>query len=183
VATRRISWSDQRTSAVAAALGGRRGQDAAGAEEERAVVSGNDAGRALNVQELKRIAEEKENEKAKEVLARRNKEEEEDRARQDFMEREIRHDGIERFNGWGRRAAEQGQAEIENLPFHSQYCTDHGPAINNFEESWPDTLTGAARRVYDAYVQHLKAQGYKIPAQILNYPEGGLGEAGIYIGW
>jgi hypothetical protein len=37
--------------------------------------------------------------------------------------------------------------------------------------------------VYDAYAQHLQAQGYKIRAQILNYPDGGLGEVGIYIGW
>ena len=45
------------------------------------------------------------------------------------------------------------------------------------------TLTGMARRVYDAYGEHLQGQGYKIRAQILNYPDGGLGEAGIYIGW
>src|SRR3954454_38567 len=142
------------------------------------------SGKPLTVQELKRIADEKETEKVKDVLGRRKKEgDEENRARQDFMEREIRPDGIERFNGWIRRAAEQGRNEIEILRFSSQYCSDHGRAINNFEEGWPDTLTGAARRVYDAYVQHLQGQGYKIRAQILNYPEGGLGEVGIYIGW
>ena len=142
------------------------------------------SGQVLNVQELKRIADEKETEKLKEVLARRQKEEEEEhRARQDFMAREIPPDGIERFNGWVRRAAEQGRSEIEILRFPSHYCTDHGRAVNNFEAGWPETLTGAARRAYDAYVQHLQAQGYKIRAQILNYPDGGLGEIGIYIGW
>jgi cyclopropane fatty-acyl-phospholipid synthase-like methyltransferase len=147
-------------------------------------MSGNLSGQVLNVQELKRVADEKETEKLRGVLARRQKEEEEEhRARQDFMEREIRPDGIERFNGWVRRAAEQGRNEVEILRFPSQYCTDHGRAINNFDGSWPETLTGAARKVHDAYVQHLKAQGYKIRAQILNYPEGGLGEVGIYIGW
>ena len=142
------------------------------------------SGQPLNVKDLKRIADEKETAKLQEILAHRKKEEEEEkRARQDFMEREIRPDGIERFNGWVRRAAEQGRSEIEILRFPSQYCTDHGRAINNLEEGWPETLTGAARRVYDAYVQHLQAQGYKIRAQILNYPDGGLGEVGIYIGW
>jgi cyclopropane fatty-acyl-phospholipid synthase-like methyltransferase len=142
------------------------------------------SGQVLNVQELKRIADEKETENLKEVLARRKKEEEEEhRARQDFMAREIPPDGIERFNGWVRRAAEQGRSEIEILRFPSQYCTDHGRAVNNFEAGWPETLTGAARRAYDAYAQHLQAQGYKIRAQILNYPDGGLGEVGIYIGW
>ena len=138
----------------------------------------------LNVQELKKIAEAKENAKLQEILALRRKEEEEERrARQDFMEREIRPDGIERFNNWVRRAAEQGRSEIEIMRFPSQYCTDHGRAINNLEESWPDSLTGSARKLYDAYVEHLQGQGYRIRAQILNYPDGGLGEVGIYIGW
>jgi cyclopropane fatty-acyl-phospholipid synthase-like methyltransferase len=141
-------------------------------------------GQPLNVKELKRIAEEKDNAKLQEVLAHRRKEEEEEkRARQDFMERELRPDGLERFNGWVRRAAEQGRSEIEIMRFPSQYCTDHGRAINNLEAGWPETLTGFARRVYDTYVQHLQGQGYRIRAQILNYPDGGLGEVGIYIGW
>ena len=133
---------------------------------------------------MKRLADAKETAKLKEVLAHRKKEEEEEkRARQDFMERELRPDGIERFNGWVRRAAEQGRSEIEILRFPSQYCTDHGRAINNLEDGWPDTLTGAARRVYEAYATASAGQGYKIRAQILNYPDGGLGEVGIYIGW
>jgi hypothetical protein len=69
------------------------------------------------------------------------------------------------------------------MRFTSQYCTDHGRAINNLEAGWPETLAGFARRVYDTYVQHLQGQGYRIRAQILNYPNGGLGEVDIYIGW
>ncbi len=142
------------------------------------------SGQILSVNELKKLADEKENAKLQEILARRRKEEEEEsRARQDFMEQDIRPDGIDRFNMWVRRAAEQGQSEIQIMRFPSQYCTDHGRAINNFEEGWGDTLTGMARRVYDAYEAHLKAQGYKIRAQILNYPDGGLGEVGLYISW
>lgn len=147
-------------------------------------MSNSPSGQVVNAKDLQRIADEKETEKLKEILARRNKEEDEERqARQDFMAREIRPDGIDRFNGWVRRAAEQGRSDIEILRFPSEYCTDRGRAINNFEAGWPETLTGAARKVYDAYVQHLQAQGYKIRAQILNYPDGGLGEVGIYIGW
>ena len=147
-------------------------------------MSNPPSGQVMNAKDLQRIADEKETEKLKEILARRNKEEDEERqARQDFMAREIRPDGIDRFNGWVRRAAEQGRSDIEILRFPSEYCTDRGRAINNFEAGWPETLTGAARKVYDAYVQHLQAQGYKIHAKILNYPDGGLGEVGIYIGW
>ena len=138
----------------------------------------------LSVKDLKKIAEEKETAKLQEVLSRRKKEEEEEReARQHFMERDVRPEGLERFNAWVRRAAEQGQEEIEILRFPSHYCTDHGRAINNFEEGWPDTLTGFARKVYDAYVDNAKPQGFTIRAQILNYPDGGLGDVGLYIGW
>jgi hypothetical protein len=141
-------------------------------------------GGVLSAQELKRIADEKETAKLREILERRRKEEaEEDRARQDFLEREIRPEGIERFNSWVRRAAEQGQNEIQILRFPSQYCTDHGRVINNFEDGWPGTLTGFALKIHEAYCAQLEPQGYKIRAQILNYPNGGLGEVGIYIGW
>jgi cyclopropane fatty-acyl-phospholipid synthase-like methyltransferase len=141
-------------------------------------------GQPLNVKDLKRIAEEKETAKLQEILAKRAKEEQEEkRTREEFMDREIRPDGIERFNSWVQRAAEQGQNEIEIMRFPSQYCSDKGRAINNLEEGWPETLTGGARKLYDAYGQHLQAQGYKIRAQILNYPDGGLGEVGIFIGW
>ena len=99
------------------------------------------------------------------------------------MEREVTPQGIERFNAWVRRAAEQGQSEIQILRFPSQYCTDHGRAINNFDEDWPRTLTGFAEKVYAAYLEYLKPQEYTIRAQILNYPDGGLGEVGLYIGW
>ena len=58
-----------------------------------------------------------------------------------------------------------------------------GRAINNLEQGWPETLTGFAKRLHEAYVQHLAPQGYKIRAQILNYPDGNLGEAGIFISW
>jgi hypothetical protein len=138
----------------------------------------------LSAQELKRIADAKETAKLQEILARRRKEEEEEeRARQDFMERDVRPEGLERFNAWVRRAAEQGQSEIQLYRFPAHYCTDHGRAINNFEEGWPDTLTGFARKIYDAYVQHAQPQGYKIRAQILNYPDGGLGDVGLFVGW
>jgi hypothetical protein len=88
----------------------------------------------LSAMDLKRIADEKETAKLQEVLALRRKEEEEEhRARQDFMERDVKPEGLERFNAWVRRAAEQGHNEIQILRFPSQYCTDHGRAINNFE--------------------------------------------------
>jgi hypothetical protein len=138
----------------------------------------------LKPTDLKRITDEIETSKAKEALERRRKEEaEENKLRQAFMERDIRPEALERFNNTVRRAAEQGQHEIQILRFPSEYCTDHGRAINNFEDGWPETLTGFARKVYDGYKEHLAPSGYKMRAEILNYPDGGLGEVGLYIGW
>lgn len=140
--------------------------------------------KVITPSDLKKISDTIDMEKAKEALERQRKQqEEENELRQAFMERELRPDAIERFNAMVRRAAERGQHEIEIVRFPSEYCTDHGRAINNFEASWPETLTGVARRAYDAYKIHLEPQGYKIRAQILNYPDGNLGEVGIYFGW
>jgi hypothetical protein len=134
--------------------------------------------------ELKKLGDELETAKAKEALERHRKEqEEESKLREDFMERELRPDAIDRFNNRVRRAAEQGRHEIEIGRFPSEYCTDRGRAINNFEAGWPETLTGIARRAHDTFKLHLESQGYKMRAQILNYPDGGLGEVGLFIVW
>lgn len=140
--------------------------------------------RIVTPADLKKIADEIDMAKAKEALERQRKEREEENAlRQAFMEQELRPDAVERFNNMVRRAAGRGQHELEIMRFPSAYCTDHGRAINNFEAGWPETLTGIARRVYDAYRQHLEPQGYRIRAQILNYPDGNLGEVGVYFDW
>jgi hypothetical protein len=144
----------------------------------------NPATGILKPTELRRLTDELETAKAREALERHRKEqEEENKLRQAFMERDIELEALERFNNWVRRAAEQGRQEIEILRFPSEYCTDHGRAINNFEEGWPETLTGFARKIYEGYEKHLQPDGYKMRAQILNYPDGNLGEVGLYIGW
>lgn len=140
--------------------------------------------KVISPSDLKKITDEIDMAKAQEALDRRRKlEEEESALRQAFMERELRPDAIERFNTMVRRAAEQGRHEFEIGRFPSEYCTDHGRAINNFEPGWPETLTGVARRAYDAFKLHLEPQGYKMRAQILNYPDGNLGEVGLSIVW
>jgi len=140
--------------------------------------------RIVKPSDLKKITDDMEMAKAKEGLDRHRKQQEEENAlRQAFMERELRPDAFERFNTMVRRAAEQGRQDIEIGRFPSEYCTDRGRAINNFDPSWPDTLTGVARRAHDAFKQHLEPQGYKMRAQILNYPDGNLGEVGLYIVW
>jgi hypothetical protein len=142
------------------------------------------ATRIVNPSDLKKIADNIDMGKAKEALDRRRKEEEEQNAlRQAFLVRELQPNAIERFNARVQHAAQQGLSEIELLRFPSEYCTDRGRVINNVEAGWPDTLTGIARRGYDAFKQHLEPQGYKMRAVILNYPDGIPGEVGLFISW
>ena len=100
-----------------------------------------------------------------------------------FMNQHIRQDAKDRFTRAVRGAAERGANELEIVRFPSSYCNDGGRAINNFEPDWPESLTGFAREVYEAYAQHLKPKGYRLRAQILDFPGGMPGDVGIYLRW
>ena len=39
------------------------------------------------------------------------------------------------------------------------------------------------RRAYEFYEKNLKDLGYKVRAEIMNYPDGDLGEVGIFLRW
>jgi hypothetical protein len=134
--------------------------------------------------DLKRIAEEQETAKLQEALERKRRHEEEERRfYEDFMSREPQPDALERFNAVVSRAAASGLSEVKVMEFPASWCTDGGRAINNFEESWPETLQGWAKNAYAYFKQHLEGSGYKVRAQILNYPDGNLGTVGIFVSW
>ena len=134
--------------------------------------------------ELKRLAEEKELQKMKEALDQKKKKEEAERHVHDaFFSEEIAPDAIARLNTQIRRAAEQGQSEVLVAKFPATYCTDHGRAINNFEADWHNTLQGKGKRAYDYFKEQLEPQGYKVRAQILDYPDGNLGDVGFFLRW
>lgn len=69
------------------------------------------------------------------------------------------------------------------MRFPSAYCTDRGRAINNFEPDWPQTLTGFAKKAHAFYEKELAPLGYKVRAQIMDYPDGMLGDVGIFLRW
>lgn len=134
--------------------------------------------------DLKKIAEEKEAEKLREALERKRKmDEEEQGVREQFMAQDVRPDVQERLSAALKRAAESGLSELKIMEFPASFCTDGGRAINNYEESWPETLQGWAKRAYDYFVKELEPKGFKLRAQILSYPEGNLGTVGIFLRW
>jgi hypothetical protein len=134
--------------------------------------------------ELKHISDEMEMTKAREALEKKRKvEHERDEFREMFMHRDIHPDVFERVSRLVKGAAERGQREVMAIQFPSAYCTDRGRAINNYEPEWPQTLTGFAKKAYEFYEKELEPAGYKLRAEILDYPGGMPGDVGIFLRW
>jgi hypothetical protein len=134
--------------------------------------------------ELRRLTEEKEMEKAREALEKQRKvDDDHHHLRDAFMAQEIHPEVFERVSRVVKGAAERGEREVLAIRFPSEYCTDHGRAINNFESGWPDTLTGFARRAYEFWQKELEPKGYKVRAQIMDFPGGMPGDVGLFLRW
>jgi hypothetical protein len=134
--------------------------------------------------ELRRIADEQEMAKAREALEKKRKADEaQDQVREAFMAREIHPEVFERVSRVVKSAAERGEREVLALRFSSEYCTDGGRAINSFDTNWPESLTGFAKRAYEFWQQELEPKGYKLRAQIMDFPGGMPGDVGIFLRW
>ena len=138
----------------------------------------------ITPEELKRTTEEKEMAKAREALEKQRKMEgARDHLRDAFMAQQIHPEVFERVSRVVKSAAERGEREVLAMRFSSEYCTDRGRAINNFESGWPDTLTGFARRAFEFWQKELEPRGYKLRAQIMDFPGGMPGDVGIFLRW
>jgi hypothetical protein len=134
--------------------------------------------------ELRRIADDQEMAKAREALEKKRKADDERQQVHDaFMAQDIHPDVFERVSRVIKSAAERGEREVLAIRFSSEFCSDGGRAINNFEPDWPETLTGFARRAYEFWQKELQPQGYKLRAQIMDFPGGVPGDVGIFLSW
>jgi hypothetical protein len=142
------------------------------------------AGKLLTPAELKAVTEAADMAKAKELMERMNRQRDEQRdLREAFMSRDLHPQVMDRVNAAVRNAAQQGQHEIQVLVFPAAYCNDKGRRINNLEHDWADSLEGFAKHAYDFYVKELQPLGFKVRAQILDYPGGMPGEVGLFLSW
>jgi hypothetical protein len=96
---------------------------------------------------------------------------------------EVTHERIEALKNRVKRAAESGENELLVGRFPSELCTDHGRAINNTEEGWPDTLVGVPRQLYEIWKEKLQPLGYHLKAMIIDWPGGFPGDVGMYLTW
>jgi hypothetical protein len=134
--------------------------------------------------ELRRIAEEKEMAQLREALDKKRKADEaQDQVREAFLSREIHPEVFERVSRVVKSAAERGEREVLVVRFSSEYCTDGGRAINSFEPDWPESLTGFGKRAYEFWQKELEPQGYKLRAQIMDFPGGMPGDVGMFLKW
>jgi hypothetical protein len=134
--------------------------------------------------ELRRIAEEQEMAQLREALEKKRKADGERHHLHDaFMAEELVPDVFERASRMVKGAAERAEREVLAIRFPSEYCTDGGRAINNFEPNWPETLTGFAKRAHEFFLKELQPKGYKVRAQILDFPGGVPGDVGIFLRW
>jgi hypothetical protein len=134
--------------------------------------------------ELKRIADEIEERKAREAIEKmRKRDAEQGEMHETFMAQDLRPDVQERVSASVRRAAENGQHELQVLKFPATWTNDRGRRINNAESDWPVSLEGFAKRAYDYYVKELQPMGYRLRAEVLSYNEGVPGEIAIYLAW
>lgn len=82
-----------------------------------------------------------------------------------------------------RAAAARGETELMVLRFPNSLCTDHGRAINNSLEGWPDTLTGRPRQAYELWRDRLKPAGFGLTTMIVEWPNGMPGDVGMFLVW
>ena len=142
------------------------------------------AEKLLTPGDLKGIAEKVHMAKVQEQFDRVRKEQEEQRAiHEAFMSRDVHPQVMDRLNAAIKRAAEQGLHEVQVLTFPASFCNDQGRRINNAEPDWPASLEGFARKAHEFFEAELKPLGFRARAQILNYPDGRLGDVGFFLIW
>jgi hypothetical protein len=138
----------------------------------------------ITPEQLRKIAEEKEMAQLREMLEKKRKTDEaQDQVREAFLSRDVHPEVFERVSRVVKSAAERGEREVLLFRFPSAYCTDRGRTINNSEPDWPKSLTGFAKRAHEFWEKELQPQGYKLRAQIMDFPGGMPGDVGIFLGW
>lgn len=82
-----------------------------------------------------------------------------------------------------RHAATAGSREYMLTRFPAQLCSDGGRAINAPDPLWPDTLRGEPRDIFRRWRDELQPLGFRIAAQIVDFPDGLPGDAALFLIW
>jgi hypothetical protein len=138
----------------------------------------------LRPEDLKMIASDAEMaEVGKEDRLKKQKAQQEVELREAFMSRQVAPEAIDRINNAVRIAAQNGQHHLQVITFPSSYCSDGGRRINIADPAWPTTLTGFAKDAFEFYNRELRPLGYRLQAEIINFPGGMPGDVGLSLVW
>lgn len=88
-----------------------------------------------------------------------------------------------RFTNRLKDAATSGQTSMQVMRFPSDLCTDQGRAINAGRADWPETLDGRPKQFYQIWKEELQPRGYRLSAEVLDYPDGMPGDIGLILKW
>lgn len=130
-----------------------------------------------------RMAEHELDDEKKAMAMRQKIAKEQEEFRLYFMSSEVTEEDRRSIRSKITQLAERGQSEMCVLTFSSDLCSDGGRAINNFFPDWPTTLTGRAAKLYEIWERNVKQLGFKLEARVLNYPEGIIGDIGLFLKW
>lgn len=136
--------------------------------------------------EIRRMMHEHEQAKLAEAARKQREEDEKKKAMMDIFHQPLTappQDLIARAAPLVRAAAERGATEVLIYRFPNELCTDNGRAINNGEAGWEETLTGRPRSVFEFWRDHLRDKGYKLQAEIVEFPGGMPGDVGFILSW
>ena len=138
----------------------------------------------ISPRDLQKVAAEKEMARAREAAeAEKRRADERHQLQESFINRQLHPDVKARVSAALRAAAERGETHLRVFTFPSELCTDSGRAINSGDPNWPKTLVGFAARAYEFYQKELQPHGYRLRAEILDFPGGMPGEVGITLSW
>lgn len=80
-------------------------------------------------------------------------------------------------------AVKNGLTEVRVYRFPNTMCTDKGRAINQQEKGWEQTLTGVPKEIYSLWDRHFRSKGYKLRAEIVDFPNGVPGDCALTLSW
>lgn len=81
------------------------------------------------------------------------------------------------------RAVGNGLTEVLVYRFPNSLCTDGGRAINQGEKGWEETLTGVPKEIYQLWQKYFQPRGFKLKAEIIDFPDGKPGDVGMSLVW
>jgi CBS domain-containing protein len=119
----------------------------------------------------------KEDDERRAEIARRRE------ATRELIDRHIGDEGWRAILQGARDAASHGEREFLVMRFPSALCTDGGRAINAPQSDWPKSLRGEPAEIYLRWERELRSRGFHLNARVLDFPEGKLGDIGLFLAW